>query len=119
MVDEDLILDPRVAVLADVAGLGGEDDRRVAFPGEQDIRVAVDDQEPGQVANGALEAGVLAACDDERVQIVLRERVAHEAVAAVYLAHEASRPWISAVIAALSGVGTACSSPKRTMPPFR
>ena len=79
----------------------------------------MDDQEPGQVANGALEAGVLAAGDDERVQIVLRERVAHEAVAAVYLAHEASRPWISAVIAALSGVGTPCSSPKRTMPPFR
>ena len=119
MVDEDLVVDPRVAVLTDVAGLGGEDDRRVTFPRQQHVRVAVDDLESGQVADGALEAGVLAACDDERVQIVLRERVAHEAVAAVYLAHEASSPWISDVIAALSGVGTPCSSPKRTMPPFR
>ena len=34
-------------------------------------------------------------------------------------ADDASSPLTSAQIAAFSGVGTPCSRPKRTMPPFR
>jgi len=44
VVGEDL-LDLRSAVLADVARLAREDDRRVALARNDDVRVAVDDDE--------------------------------------------------------------------------
>src|SRR5262249_34959976 len=53
---EDLLPDLRVAVLADIAGLGREDDRRLALARHEDIRIAVDDLEAGEVRHGALEA---------------------------------------------------------------
>ena len=81
---EDL-LDPRRPVLAHVAGLAREDDERLAVRGHDDVGVAVHDLEAGQVRDGALEAGVLAAGHDERVQLVLGHRPADVVVAPVQL----------------------------------
>ena len=67
---EDL-LERRRAVLADVARLGREDDERVAVGRQDHVGVAVHDLEPGHVGDGALEAAVLAAGDDQRVEAVL------------------------------------------------
>ena len=109
-------------MLAHVPGLGREDDERLAVGRDDDVGVAMDDLEPRQVRDGALEPGVLAARDDERVELVRRHRRADVGVAAIQLyseVHEASTPLISAVTASLSGVGTPCSRPKREMPPFR
>src|SRR5205807_4336666 len=60
---EHLLLDPGRAVLADVAGLAREDDRRLALSRQQHVRIAVHDLEPREVSDGALEAGVLAPAD--------------------------------------------------------
>ena len=120
MVGEHLVLDPGRPVLADVARLGREDDRRLALEREQNVGVAVDDLEAGEVRDRALEAGVLAAGDEHGVEPVAppapraRGRTGGRA-----LAHDLSTPLISAATASFSGVGTPCSRPKRTMPPFR
>ena len=79
---EDL-LDPCRAVLADVASLGREDDERLAVGRHDHVGVAVHDLEAGEVRDGALEPGVLAARDDERVQVVLGHRRANVGVAAL------------------------------------
>ena len=81
MVDEDLVLDPRRPVLADVAGLAREHDRRLALEREQDVRVAVDDHEAGHVRDGALEARVLVARDGrlERVHALASRTIAASA----------------------------------------
>ena len=60
------LLDQRRPVLADVAGLGGEDDERLAVRRHDDVRVPVDDLEAGQVRDRPLEARVLAPRDDQR-----------------------------------------------------
>src|SRR5262249_6068631 len=118
--DEDLLGDLRVAVLADVARLGREDDRRIALHRQNDVRVAMDDLEAGEVRDRALEAGVLRAADERGVEAVPLERGAHTRVPRSYLCVQlASVPLMSAQIASLSGVGTPCSWPKRTMPPLR
>jgi len=70
---EDL-LERRGAVLADVAGLRREDDERLAVGRHDDVGIAVHDLEAGQVRDRPLEAGVLAARDDEGVEPVLRHR---------------------------------------------
>ena len=115
---EDL-LELRRPVLADVARLGREDDLRLAVRRHDDVGVAVHDLEAGEVRDRALEAGVLAAGDDQRVQLVLRHRGADVGVPArQFCVHEASTPLIRATTASLSGVGTPCSRPKRTMPPL-
>ena len=74
-VDEDLLFDPGRAVLADIACLAGEDDRRLAVERQEDVGVAVDDHEAGQVRHGALEARVLVARHDRRVEPVAGERL--------------------------------------------
>ena len=80
----------------------------------------MDDLEAGEVRDGALEARVLGAADERRVEPVALERLAHARVPCGQLCvHEASTPFTSAWMAALSGVGTPCSAPKRTMPPLR
>ena len=119
-VGEDLLGDLGVAVLADVARLGREDDRRLALAREKDVRVAVDDLEAGEIGDGALEARVLGAADERRVEPVALEPLAHPRVPGGQLCvHDASTPFTSAWIAALSGVATPRSRPKRTMPPLR
>ena len=121
-VDEDL-LQLRRPVLADVARLAREDDERVAVRGKNDIRVAVHDLEAGEVRDGALEARVLGAGDDQRVELAPGHRGTDVGMAALQLGaqvdHEISTPLMSAVTASLSGVGTPSSRPKRAMPPFR
>ena len=79
---EDL-LELRRPVLADVARLGREDDLRLAVGGHDDVGVAVDDLEAGEVGDRALEAAVLAAGHDQRVQVVLRHRGADVPVPAL------------------------------------
>src|SRR5262249_23505261 len=119
-VGEDLVLDLRVSVLADVARLGREDDRRLSLPRHEDVGVAVDDLETGEIGDGAFEARVLRAADERRVEPVALERFPHPCVTGCQLCvHEASTPLTRAWIAALSGVGTPPSRPKRTMPPLR
>ena len=124
-IDEHLLVDPGLLVLAHVAGLDREDDRWVALERQEHVRVAVDDDEAGHVPNGALEAAVLAPGDDHGVEAVAREGLAHVRVAALDVrwghvcAHDASSPLIRAVTASFKGVGTPSSRPKRAMPPFR
>jgi hypothetical protein len=116
------LLEAGGAVLPDVAGLRREDDPRVAVDRDDDVRVPVHDLEPREVCHGTLEPGVLAPGDDERVQVVLRQRGADVRVAALELrvqVHEASSPLTRAVTASFSGVATPSSRPKRPMPPFR
>ena len=80
----------------------------------------MDDLEAGEIGDGALEARVLGAADERGVEPVPLERLAHPRVpGGQFCVHEASTPFTSAWIAALSGVGTPCSAPKRTMPPLR
>ena len=79
-VDEDLLGDLRVAVLADVARLGREHDRRLAVERHDDVRVAVDDLEAGQIRDRALEARVLGAADERGIEAVALERGAHPRV---------------------------------------
>ena len=79
MLGEDLLLDPRLAVVADPAGLLREDDRRVALDRHDDVGVAVQDPEAGEVANRALEARVLGAGDDDRVDVVRLRGLANRA----------------------------------------
>ena len=113
-IDEDLLVDPGRAVLADVAGLAREDDRRFALARQEHVGVAVDDHEAREVGDRALEAGVLGAGDDRGVEAVALERLADQVVAAVDLrpgegAHvfqDASTPLTSARIASCPGVGT-------------
>ena len=71
------------AVLADVARLAREDDLRLAVGGHDDVRVAVDDLEAGEVGHRPLEPAVLAARDDQRVELVLRHRRADVRVPAL------------------------------------
>ena len=109
-------------MLAHVAGLSGEDDRRVSLAREDHVRVAVHDLESRHVRHGAFEPGVLGATDDEGVQVLRLHRLADEAVATLDFLrahHDRSNPFTSAQIARFSGVGTRCSSPNRAMPPFR
>ena len=120
---EDL-LELRRPVLADVARLGREDDVRLAVRRHDDVGVAVDDLEAGHVRHRALESGVLAAGDDQRVEVVLGHRGADVRMPPLQLGaqrstHEASSPLTSRVMASLSGVGTPSSRPKRAMPPLR
>ena len=68
------LLELRGRVLADVAGLGREDDLRLAARRHDDVRVAVHDLEAGEVRDGALEARVLAPGDDQRVEARLGHR---------------------------------------------
>ena len=79
---EDL-LELRRPVLADVARLGREDDLRLPVGGHDHVRVAMDDLEAGEVGDRALEAAVLAAGHDQRVQVVLRHRGADVPVPAL------------------------------------
>ena len=119
---EDLVLDPRRSVLADVAGLCREDDRRVSFTRQDHVGVAMDDHEAGHVRDGALEPGVLGAADDDGVELLLGHRLADGAVASFDLGrahHDCSKPFTSDQIARFNGVGIPCSSPNRTIPPFR
>ncbi len=121
-VHEDLVLDPRGPVLPDVARLGGKDDRGVALPRQQNVGVTVHDHEARQVGDRALEAAVLGAAHEHRVQLLLCHRLPDEPVAAVdFLVthHDCSNPFTSDQMARFNGVGTPCSSPKRTMPPFK
>ena len=107
------------AVLADVARLAREDDLRLPSRRHDHIGVAVDDLEAGEVRDRPLEARVLAPGDDQRVEIVLRHRGADILVpASQFCVHAASIPLMRATTASLSGVGTPCSRPKRTMPPL-
>jgi hypothetical protein len=121
---EDLVVDPRLRVVADPARLFREDDGRLALGREDDVRVAVEDPEAGEVAHRALEARVLGAGDDHRVEPVARGRLAHVGVPALDLLlarhlQVSSNPWISCVSARLSGVSTPWRSPKATIAPFR
>ena len=68
---EDLVLDPGLAVVADPPRLLREDHGRVALDREDDVRVAVQEPEAGEVADCPLEPGVLGAGDDDGVQAVL------------------------------------------------
>ncbi len=122
-IGEDL-LERRRAVLADVARLGREDDERLAVGRHDDVGVAVHDLEPGEVRDAALESAVLAARDDQRVEVVRRHGGARVGVAALELAGEihqvvvscvqdASMPRTSAAMVSLSGVGTPSRAPKR------
>ena len=80
----------------------------------------MDDLEAREIGDGSLEARVLGAADERRVEPVTLERLADPRVPGGQLCvHEASTPFTSAWIAALSGVGTPRSRPKRTMPPLR
>src|SRR3954449_7301448 len=119
---EDLILDPRSSVHADVARLCREDDRRLAVTRQHDIGVTVHDGEAREVRHCSFEAGVLGAAHDDRVETMRVHRFAHRRVTALDLArahHDRSNPLTSAQIARFCGVGTPCSSPKRTIPPLR
>ena len=97
--------------------------------GHDHVGVAVHDLEAREVRDAALEAAVLAAGHDQRVEVVRGHRGARVGVAALELAaqihqvascvHDASMPRISAAIVSLSGVGTPRRAPKLTMPPFR
>ena len=131
-VDEHLLVDPRRAVLADVARLAREDDRRLAVDRQQHVGVAVHDHEAAEIRHRALEAGVLVAAHDHGVEAVARRRLADRAgsgarsrpaadrcTSAHLCCHDSSTPFTSAQIASFSGVGTPCSRPKRTIPPFR
>jgi hypothetical protein len=122
LLGEDLVIDPARPMLPDVTRFGREDDRRLSLAREQYVGVAVDDPEAGQIRDGAFEARVLGAADDQSVDAGRLHRAAHGAVAALDLLcahHDRSNPFTSAQIARLSGVATSCCSPKRTMPPFR
>ncbi len=79
------LLEKRGAVLADVARLRREDDERVAVGWHDDVRVAVDDLEAGHVRHCALEARVLAAGDDEAVELSGSHRLPDVGVAPVEL----------------------------------
>ena len=116
------LLERRRRVLTDVARLGREDDERIAVGRHHDVRVAVDDLEARQVRDGALEARVLAASNDERVEVVLAHRGPHVGEPPLQLGiqvHEVSTPLMRAVMVSLSGVGTPRVRPKRAMPPLR
>ncbi len=80
-VREHLLLDPAPAVLAHVPRLRREHDRRFAFARQDDVGVAMDDDEAGHVGHGALEPRVLGAADDHRLDAVLVHRSPHRAVA--------------------------------------
>ena len=113
MLGEDL-LHPRLAVVADPARLAREDDRRVAVDRHDDVGVAVEDAEARQVADGALEARVLGAGDDDRVDAGRLRGLPNVGVALLDLglrrrAHSLrllSSPLTSAVSARLSGAST-------------
>ena len=121
---EDLFEALDVPCSLDVARLGREDDVCVAVRRQHDVRVAMDDLEAGHVRHGALEPRVLAAGDDQRVEVMRTHRGADVRVPPLQLgaqrsSHEASSPLTSRVMASLSGIGTPSSRPKRAMPPFR
>ena len=131
-VDEHLLVDPRRPVLADIARLAREDDRRLGVDREQHVRVSMDDHETAQVRHRALEARVLVAAHEHGVEAVACGRLANEPIPALdlvlrkirirrfaYCCHDCSTPFTSAQIVSFNGVGTPCSRPKRTIPPFR
>ena len=113
-VDELLPLDPGRAVLADVTRLGREDDRRLTVDRQQHVRVPVHDHETAQIRDRALEARVLVAADDHRIESVSLRGFAHEPVPPFDLVlrqvrigrhshccHESSTPFTSAQIASI------------------
>ena len=118
---EDL-LDLRGPVLADVAGLAREDDRRIALRGDDDVRVAVDDLEAGQIRTAPSKP-------EYSLPATTRASSPCAAIAPLTFAylrassgvqrHESSSALTSAVTASFSGVGTPNSRPKRAIPPFR
>ena len=73
------------AVLADVPRLRREDDERVPVGGQDDVGVPVHDLEPRHVRDGALEAAVLVAGDDQGVEPVLSHRCTDVCVASLEL----------------------------------
>src|SRR5262245_13737350 len=113
MLGEDLLLDPGFGMVADPARLTRVDDRRIAVEGHDDVGVAMQDSEAGQVANGTLEARVLRAGDDYRVHVVGLCGLANRVQASVDLhvrglRHQSllSSPFTSAVSARFSGPST-------------
>ena len=70
----DVVADPGLGFVADPTRFGGKDDRQVALERQQDIGVAMDDQEAREVGDRALEARVLAAADERGVEAVALER---------------------------------------------
>src|SRR5262249_37698019 len=120
---EDLVLDQGGAVLAYIAGFAREDDGGLALALQQDVRVAVDDQEPRQVRDRAFEPGVLAAADERGVAPVGSARPPHVRTPALPLSsrpfHDSSTPSTRASIAQFSGVPMPRCPPKRTIPPFK
>ena len=118
-VGELLVGDLGVAVQTDVARLAREDDRRLSREGNEDVGVAVHDREPGDVGHSPFEARVLRAADERGVETVAGEGGLDVRAAPAQFVHESSTPFTSAQIAWFSGVGTACSRPKRTIPPFK
>ena len=79
------LLERRRAVLADVPRLGRKHDERIAVGGDHDVRVPVDDLEARHVGDGALEAAVLVAGDDQGVESLLAHRGPDVGVTAVQL----------------------------------
>ena len=69
-VDELLVGDLRISVLADVARLAREDDRRVSVDGDEDVCVAVNDGESAHVRHGPLEARVLGTAHERGVESI-------------------------------------------------
>src|SRR5262249_12254475 len=82
---EDLVLDPRLRVVADPARLLREYDGRLAFDRQNDVGVPVEYPEAGEVANRAFEPGVLGPGDDDGVQPVADRGLTHVGVPALDL----------------------------------
>ena len=63
-----MILYPWLALIADPARFARKYQRRLALERKQNVHVAVNNLEPRHVKHCALEAGVLVAADQQRVQ---------------------------------------------------
>ena len=108
MLGEDLVLDPGLAVLADPARLLREHYRRLTLERQDDVRVAVQEPEAGEVAHGPLETRVLRARDHDGVEAVLLRLRADVRVPALDLGlrRHSVLPLTSCVSARLSGAAT-------------
>src|SRR6266508_632638 len=115
---EDLVLDPRLGVVADPAGLLGEDDRRVALDGEDDVGVAPLDlrlaRHPRSLIIHVAPRGTRGATQGEPLG-----SPEPPSPTAAQLRHAAVLALISAVSARFSGASTPYRSPKATTAPFR
>src|SRR5258705_551089 len=78
-----LILDPGLFLVADPAGFQGKNQSDLALLRENHIGIAVHDFETRHVAHRALEAGILIAAHDQRVQAVALHGLAKVTVAAL------------------------------------